>query len=153
MNNWGLDKRLLAEVDVFKIDETHELWAHMNINYVRLGKLPSFDDWSPVADALRRGDYFVSTGEVLIAEHSIERQGNSTRVRARLRWTFPLQLAEVVWGDGTYTQRHTIALEDTAAFGEHAYEWSVPAGDWTWMRLAAWDVAGNGAFTMPVRKP
>jgi hypothetical protein len=152
MNNWGLDKRLLAEVDVFKIDETHELWAHMNINYLRLPKLPSVDDWSPVADALRRGDYFVSTGEVLIPEHSIERQGASTRVRARLRWTFPLQLAEVVWGDGTYRRRHTIALEDTGSFGEHAYEWNIPAGDWTWMRLAAWDVAGNGGFTMPVRK-
>jgi hypothetical protein len=143
---------LLAEVDVFKIDGTHELWAHMNVNYLRLPRLPSFEDWSPVADALRRGDYFISTGEVLIPEHSIERQSDVTRVRARLRWTFPLQLAEVVWGDGTYTKRHAIALEDTPAFGEKGYEWKIPAGDWTWMRLAVWDVAANGAFTMPVRK-
>ena len=152
MQNWGLDKRLLAEVDVFKIDETHELYAHMNINYLRLPTLPSFDDWSAVAAVLRRGDYFVTTGEVLIPEHAIERRGATTRVQARLQWTFPLRLAEVVWGDGERTRRHTVPLEETAAFGEHSYQWDIPAGDWKWMRLAAWDAAGNGAFTMPVRQ-
>lgn len=152
MNNWGLPKRLLGEVDVFKIDETHELYAHMNVNYLRLARLPSFDDWSPVAEALRQGDYFVTTGEVLVPEHTIEAAGASTRVKARVRWTFPLRLAEVVWGDGTYTKRHTIPLHETAQFGEASYDWTVPAGDWTWMRLAVWDVAANGAFTMPVRR-
>ncbi len=152
MNNWGLPKRLLGEVDVFKIDQTHELYAHMNINYLRLPQLPTFDDWSPVADALRNGDYFVTTGEILIPEHSIERQASSTRVRAHLRWTFPLNFAEVVWGDGTYTKRHTINLPETPSFGDHTYTWNIPANDWTWMRLAVWDTAANGAFTMPVRK-
>jgi len=152
MNNWGLAKRLLAEVDVFKIDETHELYSHMNVNYLRLPKLPTFDDWSTVADVLRRGEYFVSTGEVLIPEHSIERRGASTRVTANLRWTFPLHLAEVVWGDGTHTRRHTIALDDTPAFGQQTYQWDIPAGDWSWMRLAVWDTAANGAFTMPARR-
>ena len=40
MSNWGLRKLLLAEVDVFQIDHTHELYAHMNINYVRAAALP-----------------------------------------------------------------------------------------------------------------
>jgi hypothetical protein len=35
MSNWGLNKKLLAEVDVFQVDHTHELYAHMNINYVQ----------------------------------------------------------------------------------------------------------------------
>ncbi len=152
MNNWGLPKRLLGEVDVFKIDETHELYAHMNLNYLKLDRLPSFDDWSKVAEVLRRGDYFVTTGEVLIPEHSIEAQGSSTRVRARLRWTFPLRMAEIVWGDGVSTSRHEIPLEDTPAFRDQQFEWQVPAANWKWMRLAAWDVAANGAFTMPVRR-
>jgi hypothetical protein len=152
MNNWGLPKQLLGEVDVFKIDQTHELYAHMNINYLRLPKLPTFNDWSPVADALRKGDYFVTTGEILIPDHSIKLQGSSTQVRAHLRWTFPLNFAELVWGDGTYTNRQTINLQETRAFGDKTFDWNVPATNWTWMRLAVWDTAANGAFTMPTRK-
>lgn len=151
MNNWGLPKKLLAEVDVFKLDDTHELYSHMNINYVRLSSLPSFDNYAAVAKAIERGDYFATTGEVLIPEHSIERTAPGARVRAHLRWTFPLRFAEVVWGDGVETKRHTIPLEDTAAFGERDFDWNVAAGDWKWMRLAVWDVAANGAFTMPAR--
>ena len=36
MSNWGLAKKLMGEVDVFQIDSTHELYAHMNVNYVKL---------------------------------------------------------------------------------------------------------------------
>jgi len=150
MNNWGLPKKLLGEVDVFKIDETHELYAHMNVNYVRLKTLPSFDNYASVAEVIEKGDYFVTTGEVLIPEHSIQISGGVTHARARLRWTFPLRMAEVVWGDGANTKRHTIPLETTAAFGEASYDWQIPATDWNWMRLAVWDAAGNGVFTMPV---
>ncbi|MBI3693721.1 MAG: hypothetical protein HY238_02615 [Acidobacteria bacterium] len=133
---------------VFKIDETHELYAHMNVNYLRLPSLPAFEDYTPVARALEKGDYFITTGEVLIPEHSITPDG----VRARVRWTFPLALAEIVWGDGAYTKRHLISLHDTASFGESSFDWKNPAKDWKWMRLAVWDTAGNGAFTMPVRR-
>ena len=152
MNNWGLAKRLLGEVDVFRIDETHELYAHMNVNYLRLPSLPSFDNYAAVAQALEKGDYFVTTGEVLIPEHSIEYRDGRTRARASLRWTFPLRMAEAVWGDGVYTKRRTIALAETPAFGRADYEWEIPAGEWKWMRLAVWDVAANGAFTLPVRR-
>ena len=54
MANWGQKKQLLGEVDVFKIDHTHELYGHMNINYVRLDpdRIPRFDEgWQPVLDA------------------------------------------------------------------------------------------------------
>ncbi len=36
MANWGQKKYMPGEVDVFKIDHTHELYGHMNVNYVRL---------------------------------------------------------------------------------------------------------------------
>ena len=71
MANWGQKKYLPGEVDVFKIDHTHELYGHMNINYIRLepDRLPRFDEgWQPVLDALRSGRFFVTTGEVLIPE-------------------------------------------------------------------------------------
>jgi len=53
MNNWGLRKRLLGEVDVFQIDSTHELYAHMNVNYVRLPRLPDFEHYGEVVEARR----------------------------------------------------------------------------------------------------
>ena len=61
-----------GEVDVFKIDHTHELFGHMNINYLRLEKLPQYDEgWQPILDTLRAGRFFVTTGEVLIREFSV----------------------------------------------------------------------------------
>ena len=47
-------KYVPGEVDVFKIDHTHELYGHMNVNYLQLDRAPRFDDdWTPVLDALR----------------------------------------------------------------------------------------------------
>ena len=46
MANWGEAKYVLGEVDVFKLDHTHELYGHMNVNYLRLDPdaLPRFSD-------------------------------------------------------------------------------------------------------------
>ena len=60
LSNEGLRKKLLGEVDVFQFDETHELYAHMNINYVRLDRLPSFDQWGEALAPLARGDFFTN---------------------------------------------------------------------------------------------
>ena len=70
MNTWGQRKQVPGEVDTFELDSTHELYGHMNINYLQLDRKPTIDDWSPVLGALRRGDFFTTTGEVLI--HSFE---------------------------------------------------------------------------------
>jgi hypothetical protein len=77
MANWGQRKYMPGEVDVFKIDHTHELYGHMNINYVRLDRLPRFDEgWQPILDALRRGQFFVTTGEILLREFSVGGKGS-----------------------------------------------------------------------------
>ena len=55
LNNQGLRKRLLGEVDVFQFDPTHELYAHMNINYVKLDRLPAFDRWGDALAPLAKG--------------------------------------------------------------------------------------------------
>lgn len=60
--NWGLHKRLIGEVDVFQVDSTHELYGHMNVNYLRLSDVPSFDHWADALAALAKGDYFTTTG-------------------------------------------------------------------------------------------
>jgi hypothetical protein len=150
MNNWGMRKRLIGEVDVFQLDSTHELYAHMNANYVRLPRLPDFDHYGEMAEALARGDGFVSTGEVLLPEIHISGEANVISVRARVAWTFPLALADIVWSDGATTHREMPALDTTRAFGETEFTWTIQARNWKWARLAVWDVAGDGALTNPV---
>ena len=83
MANWGQKKYLPGEVDVFKIDHTHELYGHMNINYIRLepDRVPRFDEsWQPVLDSLRAGRFFVTTGEVLIPEFTVDGQPSGSTV-------------------------------------------------------------------------
>ncbi len=153
MNNWGLHKRSIGEVDVFQLDATNELYGHMNVNYVRLPKLPSFDNYGQMLDAVARGDYFVSTGEVLLPDVQVSPQGNDgLSVNADVNWTFPLNIAEVVWGDGTNTHHETIPLSATREFGDQKFTWKEKTPGWKWARVAVWDAAGNGAFTNPVWK-
>jgi hypothetical protein len=154
LNNRGLRKRLLGEVDVFQFDHTHELYAHMNINYVRLDRLPAFDRWSDALTPLARGDYFTTTGEVLLPEVDFSTSTSGEIVaRVRALWTFPLRFAEIVWGDGRAVHRETIELSGTREFGSRQFEWKAKAAGWTWARVAVWDVAGDGAFGNPFWRP
>ena len=162
MANWGQHKYVLGEVDVFKLDHTHELYGHMNINYVQLDRVPRYEEgWQPVLDALKAGRFFVTTGEVLIPEFTVGGRGSGetlqldpagkpTAVVARLRGTFPLRFAELVSGDGREIHRQPISLSDTSSFGQKDLSLDVDLTGRTWVRLEAWDVACNGAFTQPV---
>jgi hypothetical protein len=153
MNNWGADKRALGEVDVFKIEPHSELYGHMNVNYLKLDRLPRFSDgWQPVLDVLRGGEFFVTTGEILASHARLEHSAaTAPELCAELTWTLPLAFAEVIAGDGTRTVRRRIDLSDTRAFGERAFRAALPAeAGLRWARLAVWDVAGNGVFTQPI---
>jgi hypothetical protein len=160
MANWGPRKYVLGEVDVFQVRPEYELYGHMNVNYVRLDGLPRFGDgWGPLLDALRAGRFFVTTGEVLITDFKVGGKasgevlkpgGGPVEVEATLAWTFPPAFAEVLWGDGTRTQRQRIDLRGEAAFAEKALRVPLALGRAKWVRLEAWDVAANGAFTQPV---
>ena len=56
----------------------------------------------------------MTTGEVLLPEASItEGAGDRILVRARIQHTFPLETAEIVWGDGAETFRKIVPLNET----------------------------------------
>jgi len=151
MNNWGLPKLIFGEVDVFQFDHTHELYAHMNINYVKLDRLPDFDHYNEAVEPLARGEFFTTTGEVLLPQWGIAPgQGDDITVNAEVRWTFPLRFAEIVWGDGAKSERKIISLDSTREFGASKFGWTAAAPGWKWARLAVWDIAGNGVFVNPV---
>ncbi|MFN7992309.1 MAG: hypothetical protein U0Q18_01825 [Bryobacteraceae bacterium] len=151
MSNWSLSKRLLGEVDVFQIDSTHELYAHMNVNYVKLSGVPAFRDYGKLLEAIARGDFFVTTGEVLLPEVRIDPgAGETIRVHARVQHTLPLEMAEIVWGDGSQTYRKIVPLTETGPFGDFSFSAEAEAKAWKWARFAVWDVAADGAFVNPV---
>ena len=151
MSNWGIRKLTFGEVDVFQVDSTHELYAHMNINYVRAKSLPSYDNYGQLLDTMRKGDFFVSTGEVLLPEWSItEPRPNRLLAKARFTSTLPMQFAEVVWGDGKQTHRQIVSLDTSREFTSSFVQVEFDAPGWRWARIAAWDIAGDGAFANPI---
>ncbi len=160
MANWGDRKQLVGEVDVFKIDSTHELFGHMNVNYLRLDSVPRFEDgWQPILDALRGGRFFTTTGEVRLRDFTVAGQPSGATVRLDatrptlvldLDWTFPLRFAEVISGDGERVYRERIDLSDTRAFGNRRLELTSELAGRRWVRVEAWDIAANGAFSQPI---
>jgi hypothetical protein len=113
--------------------------------------VPRFDqDWSPILTAMRAGNFFVTSGEVLIRNFDVAGAGPQRTITAEIEWTFPLEFVEVVWGDGAATQRQIIPATDRPPFGNERFRIPLDAAGKKWVRFAAWDSAGNGAFTQPV---
>jgi hypothetical protein len=161
MENWGLEKQVIGEVDAFRMEPDFETYGPMNINYLKMGKLPSFSGgWQSVLDTLRGGRFFVSTGEILIptftvggkeSGQTLELPGKAmTTVEAKLEWTFPMAFAEIISGDGNRVYRQRIDLTDTESFGSKTLRIPMDLKGRSWVRFEAWDVAANGAFTQPV---
>jgi hypothetical protein len=162
MANLGLKKYLPGEVDVFTLDPTHELYGHMNINYLEIERRPTFDGgWASILDALRSGSFFTTTGEVLIRDFTFEgvKSGGTAKIdpskqqrfKFSMEWTYPLAFAEVIVGDGKSVHRQRIPLDSTKAFGERTVEGVLKSvAGAKWVRLEVWDVAANGAYTQPI---
>lgn len=160
MNNWGLYKKTIAEADLFTVEHENEMYAHMNVNYLQLDKIPAFKNgWTEVLNALDHGKFFSSTGEVLIPSFSINNASSGdtatltngkANVRFSLHWTFPMQFAEIISGDGNQVYRERIELNNTTAFGQRDFNVSLNFTNRKWVRLEAWDVAANGAFTQTI---
>ena len=97
-----------------------------------------------------RGDYFVTSGEVLIPSWTVQGTGNQRTVVADVEWTFPLEFVEVISGDGKKTDRKVIPATELPAFGKHHFQIPFDATGKKWVRIAVWD-RGNGAMVKPVK--
>jgi hypothetical protein len=160
MANWGLKKNVIAEADLFEIEPDFEVYAHMNVNYMQMDKLPDYNlGWQPVLDIMQKGKFFVSTGEVLLPSFTVngKRSGElesagsgMATVKFRADWTFPLEYAEIISGDGNKVYRDRINLKDTKAFSKKDFKYNINLKGRKWARLEVWDVAANGAFSQIV---
>jgi hypothetical protein len=156
MNNWiaGTSlqpKYLLAITETYFKSPGDDIYANGPVSYLRIGDLPEPGDYAPIVDALEQGDYFVTSGEVLIPSHRYEGSGSDMSVVADVSWTFPLEFVEVVFGDGVNTTTRRMSATDLPAFGSETFTIPFDATGQAWVRFAAWDSAGNGAMTMPIR--
>jgi hypothetical protein len=156
MSNWladapGPPKYLLSISEARYQAPGDDIYASSPVTYLRLASLPAPPDLGPVIHALRGGDSFVTSGEVLITSFAVQEAGGRRVVDAEVEHTFPLELVEVVWGDGARTERRVVSGADVAADGRHRFRVPVDASAAKWLRFAAWDIAGNGALTQPVR--
>ena len=160
-SNWGARKYIVGEVDIFQVDRTTEFYAHANVNYLRLDRIPRFEEgWEPVLKALRDGAFFISTGEVLMPRFKVGEKASGemlkldasgrAKLEASLTWTFPMAFAEVIMGDGKQVHRKRIDLAETGAFGKQTLKVALDLTGKTWVRLEAWDVAANGVISQPV---
>ena len=156
MNNWVADKPgppkyILSISEVRHQQPGDEIYSSSPVTYVKLDTLPKPGDESPIIQALMRGDSFVTSGEVLIPSWSVRGTGNQRTIVADVEWTFPLDFVEVIWGDGTKSDRQIVSTTDLAATGRHHFEIPFSTAGRKWVRFAAWDTAGNGAMVQPVK--
>lgn len=161
MNNWGDKKHVIGEADLFSIEPENEMYAHLNVNYLQLDKLPNYKDgWLPILDAMKNGKFFTTTGEVLLPVFKVngktsnqtimlDESANAT-IQLKIAWTFPLNFAEIISGDGKNVYRDRINLDTTKAFDRQNFTFHTILKNRKWVRVEVWDVAANGAFTQSV---
>ncbi len=156
MNNWVANlatplKYIQAITETYQQGPGDDVYANSPVNYVKLDALPSPGDYTPIIEAMKRGDYFWSSGEVLVPSYAVQGTGARRTIVADVEWTFPLDFVEVVWGDGVKTDRQIIKTDDAGAFGKRHFAIPFDATGKKWVRFAAWDAAGNGAMVQPIK--
>jgi len=122
------------------------------VNYVRMQ-----DSSVPhLIDTLRNGDFFITTGEILIASCTLNgvRSGETLhmgkpsagQVAVTLEWTYPLRSVKVISNCGVEVEHRAAVHQE---FGEGDFQFRVPLEGRTWLRVEVWDIANNLAFTQP----
>ena len=152
LTNTGLrPKYIVADIDTYQKGPEDELYPNFPVNYLKIDKVPGPDeDWSPILKALRNGEFFVTTGEILIKGYKVEGMGDQRTITADVEWTFPMMFVEVVWGDGRKIDRQVISASDLGPFGTKHFAIPFDAKAKSWVRFAVWDSAGDGAFVEPI---
>ncbi|PYR15162.1 MAG: hypothetical protein DMG00_01170, partial [Acidobacteria bacterium] len=130
-------KYIIADIDTYRKGPEDDTYANFPVNYLKIDTTPGADeDMSPVLKALRDGDFFVSTGEILITKYRIVGTGAQRTIGADVEWTFPPSFVEVVWGDGRKIDRQVISITDLGAFGTQHFSIPFDATGKAWVRFA-----------------
>ena len=152
MSNWAPKaKFMITEGDTYTKWPDDETYPQLAINYLKLDKVPLYNEsWSPVLEAIRHGDLYGTNGEVLFHNWGVQGSGAKSVYTASIEYTFPLEFADLVWGDGTRTEHKFIDLRDTMPFGTKEFKIPFDATGKKWIRLSVWDSTGSGAWNNPI---
>jgi hypothetical protein len=128
---------MIAEGDTYQKYPDDETYPQLAVNYIRLDRVPKFDEEANlIRRAMQAGDFFVTTGEVLFRKWGVEGSGPQRVYTAEVKWTFPLEFVEVIWGDGNTTHRQRIPAPGLAPFGNHQFRIPFGRGESKWVRFA-----------------
>ncbi len=103
-------KYLIADVDTYRKGPEDDIYPGHPINYVKRDRLPGpADDWTPILQSIRNGDFWVSTGEILIKNYAVQGTGAKRTVAADVEFdaTGKVWVRFAVWdsaGNGAFTQ-------------------------------------------------
>lgn len=161
VNNWMVQKNLPPKfalaISEARSDKGYrgrppsdDAYGMSPVNYLKIDQVPEVDDMSSIINVLRNGQYFITTGEVLIPFFEIKDEGESFTIVAEVEWTFPLEFVEIVFGDGFKIEREIIRTTELLPFGKKRFEIPFKSDSNRWVRFAAWDIATNGAMVQPV---
>ncbi len=128
-----------------------ETYPQLMVNYVKLDRVPKFkESWSPVMDALRAGNYFVTSGEVLLRNWSIEGTGAKKRLCSGSRLDVSSGFRRTGlerWKEGRAPDYPPYR---DGAIRVHKFRIPFDAAGKKWVRFADLGLSRNGAFTQPV---
>ena len=71
--------------------------------------------------SIRNGDFWVSTGEILIKNYAVQGTGAKRTVAADVEYTYPLVFVEVVTGDGKKVETQVVRATDTGSHGTRRF--------------------------------
>lgn len=155
MSNWMSAKKLPLKRSISISEVRHmgpgdDVYGSQPVTYIKMDRLPKFGDFSTIITALKADSSFWTTGEVLLRDVRLARDGKVIRIAADVEWTFPLEFVEVVYGDGQKTHTKRINADDQVAESKFTFTTDIPAKGVKWVRVGAWDIASNGAVGQPV---
>ena len=116
----GPDEKIVSISEVRYQEPFDEIYLSSPVTYVKLDRLPPVDDTSSIIEALIAGRSFVTSGEVLMPTFEVRGTGNQRNVVADVEWTFPLDMVEIVWGDGVRTNRKVVSTKDLPPLASNA---------------------------------
>jgi len=146
--NSGFTPRIIGEFDSqgfpgYTNASRHgsRIYPEAVVNYVRMNSMSLAD----LIGAIRCGEFFVTTGEILMPECTLQ-PGQKPHVRVALQWTYPLREIRIVTNQGT--RLHPPPL---GGMGKTTITVPLDAAKDKWVRVEVRDVANNYCFGQPMK--
>jgi hypothetical protein len=146
MNTWADGKYIVGSLNSWEVRPIFDIYAFNAVTYLSLASQPQWDNATEVIKALKSGDHFVTTGEILI--HTIELENAVLKVD--LDWTFPLDYVRLITYDGTSLTKKKVELRCDGEMERRVFDIPVSSPGFKWVRIEVADIAMNLAHSQVI---